>query len=205
MLAVENMSTKRLFDLTVSVLGLLILSPLLLIISLCILFDSGRPIIYRQERVGKDWKHFVLYKFRTMNFQMTEDDPACSPRNDRRISRVGRYLRKYKFDELPQLLNVLKGDMSFVGPRPELPKFVNYYSDDYKDILKIRPGITDLASIKFKDESLLLDKKPDEVEKFYISTVLPKKLEYNKEYLGEKGFFYDISLIFKTIYSMIFK
>jgi len=199
------MNAKRLFDLTFSVLGLLILSPFLLIISLFILFESGRPIIYRQKRLGKDWKEITLYKFRTMNSQKTEDSLSCSPKHDQRITRVGRYLRKYKLDELPQLFNVLTGDMSIVGPRPELPKFIEYYLDIYKEILKVKPGITDLASIKFRDESSFLDCEAVDIEKVYLNKILPKKLEYSKIYLKKQGFFYDIGLIFKTIYAVIFK
>ncbi len=199
------MIAKRLFDLTFSVLGLFILSPLLLMISLCILVESGRPIIFRQKRLGKDWKEITLYKFRTMNSESPEDGPSCSPRDDQRITRVGRYLRKYKLDELPQLFNVLRGDMSFVGPRPELPKFVEHYSDIYKEILTIKPGITDLASIKFRDESSLLNSGAVDVEKIYLTKILPQKLKYSKIYLKKQGFFYDIGLIFKTIYNVIFK
>jgi len=162
-------------------------------------------MIYRQKRLGKDWKEITLYKFRTMNSKSPEDSPSCSPRNDQRITRVGGYLRKYKLDELPQLFNVLTGDMSFVGPRPELPKFVQYYSDIYKEILKIKPGITDLASIKFRDESSFLDCEAVDVEKVYLNKILPQKLEYSKIYLKKQGFFYDIGLIFKTIYTVIFK
>lgn len=199
------MIAKRLFDLTFSALGLLILSPFLLIISLCILCESGRPMIYRQKRLGKDWKEITLYKFRTMNSESPEDGPSCSPRDDKRITQVGKYLRKYKLDELPQLFNVLTGDMSFVGPRPELPKFVEYYSDIYKEILKIRPGITDLASIKFRDESSLLNSEAVDVEKVYLTKILPQKLEYSRIYLKKHSFFYDIGLIFKTIYKVVFK
>lgn len=199
------MDSKRLFDLTFSVLGLVILSPLLLIISLCVLFRSGRPVIFQQKRWGRDWKEITLYKFRTMNFQRGEDGVGCSPKDDKRITRVGRYLRKYKLDELPQLFNVLKGDMSIVGPRPELPKFVEYYSDIYKEILKIKPGITDLASIKFRDESSLLDSDSVDVEKIYLTNILPQKLEYSKIYLIKQGFFYDIGLILRTIYAVFFK
>lgn len=199
------MDVKRLFDLTFSALGLLILSPFFLIISLCILFESGRPIIYRQKRLGKDWKHFTIYKFRTMDFQGTAGAPGCSARDDKRVTRAGKCLRKYKLDEIPQLLNVLKGDMSLVGPRPELPKFVEYHSDIFNEILKIKPGITDLASIRFRNESSLLDCEADDAEKVYLTRILPQKVIYNKEYLEKRGFFYDIGLIFRTIYSVIFK
>ena len=155
--------------------------------------------------MGKDWKEITLYKFRTMSFQKTGDDLGCSPKNDKRITKVGKYLRKYKFDEIPQLFNVLRGDMSLVGPRPELPKFVKYYPDIYEEILKIKPGITDLASIKFRNESSLLDSESVDVEKVYLTEILPRKLEYSRIYLKKQNFFYDIRLIFKTIYTVIFK
>lgn len=199
------MDAKRLFDVTFSILGLLILSPLLLIITLCILFDSGRPIIYLQRRMGKNWKEITLFKFRTMNSQRTEHALNCSTKDDKRVTKLGKYLRKYKLDELPQLLNVLRGDMSFVGPRPELPKFAEYYSDIYEEILKVKPGITDLASIEFRNESSLLDGETVDVEKVYLTKILPKKLEYSRIYLKKQGFFYDLELIFKTIYTVIFK
>jgi lipopolysaccharide/colanic/teichoic acid biosynthesis glycosyltransferase len=199
------MDAKRLFDVTFSTLGLLILSPLLLIITLCILFDSGRPIIYLQKRMGKDWKEITLFKFRTMNSQRTDHALNCSTKDDKRVTKLGKYLRKYKLDELPQLLNVLRGDMSFVGPRPELPKFAEYYSYIYEEILKVKPGITDLASIEFRDESSLLDSETVDVEKVYLTKILPKKLEYSRIYLKKQGFFYDLELIFKTIYTVIFK
>ena len=199
------MVAKRLFDLSFSALGLLILSPLLLIISLCIMFDSGRPIMYRQRRVGRQWREFMLYKFRTMNFQRPEGGPHCSPKDDKRITRVGRYLRKYKLDELPQLYNVLKGDMSFVGPRPELPKFVRHYSDIFNEILKIKPGITDLSSIKFRNEFSFLNNEENDVEELYLTNILPQKLVINREYLEKQGFFYDMGLIFRTIYIVMFK
>ncbi len=200
------MNVKRLFDLLFSTLGLLVLSPLFLIISLCVFFDAGRPIIFKQKRVGKDYSFFILYKFRSMDAHRLDDGPACSNRDDKRVTKTGKYLRKYKLDEIPQLFNVLKGDMSLVGPRPEVEKFVNYYSNIFKEILTIKPGLTDLASIKFRNESfLLLDNKSIDIEKHYLAQILPKKLEYNKEYLERHGFFYDIGLIFKTIYTVIFK
>lgn len=160
--------------------------------------------MFRQIRVGKDWQHFMLYKLRTMYFQGTEYGPACSLGDDKRITRVGRYLRKYKLDEIPQLFNVLKGDMSFVGPRPELPKFVEPYKDIYREILRIKPGITDLASITFRNESSFLNGETNDVEKLYISKILPQKLSYNKRYLARQCFTYDIGLILKTIYAVIF-
>lgn len=205
MIAFRDMDAKRLFDLTFSIVGLLVLSPLLLIISFYILVESGRPIIFRQKRVGKNWEPFILYKFRTMDLQGSGNGPSCSTGNDKRVNKVGRYLRKYKLDEIPQLFNILKGDMSFVGPRPELPKFVDYYASIYKEILKIKPGITDPASIRFRNESSFLKDGTDDIDGFYLTKILPQKLAYNRAYLEKRGFFYDIYLIIKTIYTVIFK
>ncbi len=198
------MDAKRLFDLTFSGLGIIFLSPLIFIISFIILCSSGLPIIYRQKRMGKNWIPFVLYKFRTMKFQQNGDELLCVGHKDKRITKVGKILRKYKLDEIPQLLNVFKGEMSLVGPRPELSIFIEHYPEQFKEILTIKPGITDLASIRFKNESSLLNKVEDNVDAFYISRILPEKLSYNREYIKKRGFFYDVGLIFKTIFTIIF-
>jgi len=199
------MNSKRLFDVILASVGLLVLSPILVIVSSGILLESGRPIIYRQKRVGKDWEQFTLYKFRSMVSQEAVKGPICNTKNDKRVTTLGKFLRKYKLDEIPQLFNVLKGDMSVVGPRPEVPEFVDYYPDSYREILKIKPGITDLASIEFRDESSLLDCEADEAENVYLTEILPKKLSYNRIYLNKMGFVYDIKLIIKTVYSIILK
>lgn len=199
------MNSKRLFDVILSSVGLLVLSPVLVIVSSGILLESGRPIIYRQKRVGKDWEQFTLFKFRSMVSQEAIKGPICNIKNDKRVTTLGKFLRKYKLDEIPQLFNVLKGDMSVVGPRPEVPEFVAYYPDSYREILKIKPGITDLASIEFRDESSLLDCEADEAENVYLTKILPQKLSYNRIYLNKMGFVYDIKLIIKTVYSIILK
>ena len=199
------MIVKRLFDIIVSALGLVILLPILLVVSICILFESGRPVIFKQERLGKDWKLFALYKFRTMNPQRASGQVGCTANNDNRVTRIGGYLRRYKLDEIPQLFNVLKGDMSFVGPRPELVKFAEHYPDIYEQVLRIRPGITDLASIKYRNEHTLLNEASSrELEQIYVNDILPKKLEYSLEYLKRRSFFYDLKLIFQTIFIVIF-
>ncbi|MFH1847762.1 MAG: sugar transferase [Candidatus Omnitrophota bacterium] len=199
------MAAKRLFDIVFSILGLLILSPVLLIIYVSIFFESGRPVFFKQERLGRDWRWFVLYKFRTMD-KLVSGQAGCTANNDKRVTNVGRLLRRYKLDEMPQLINVLKGDMSFVGPRPELLRFAKHYSDVYNQILQIKPGITDIAAIKYKNENVLLNGVySDDLEHVYLSEILPKKLEYSMEYLKKRNFFYDLKLIFQTIFIVVFK
>ncbi|HAT4141583.1 TPA: sugar transferase [Clostridium perfringens] len=194
---------KRMFDLFFSLIGIIITIPILILISIMVKLTSKGPIIFKQERVGKNKKIFYIYKFRTM----TDCDDRASDRqvtviNDQRITRIGRILRKYKIDELPQLYNVLKGDMSFVGPRPEVKKYVKFYEEEYDEILKIKPGITDLASIEYIDENTIISKYSDP-EKVYIEEVLPKKLMLNKRYIEEMSIKNDILLILKTIKKII--
>lgn len=194
---------KRTFDLFFSLIGIIITIPILILVSIMINLTSKGPIIFKQERVGKNKKIFYIYKFRTM----TDCDDRASDRqvtviNDQRITRIGRILRKYKIDELPQLYNVLKGDMSFVGPRPEVKKYVKFYEEEYDEILKIKPGITDLASIEYIDENTIISKYSDP-EKVYIEEVLPKKLMLNKRYIEEMSIKNDILLILKTIKKII--
>ncbi|TBX13036.1 sugar transferase [Clostridium perfringens] len=194
---------KRTFDLFFSLIGIIITIPILILVSIMIKLTSKGPIIFKQERVGKNKKFFYIYKFRTM----TDCDDKASDRqvtviNDQRITRIGRILRKYKIDELPQLYNVLKGDMSFVGPRPEVKKYVKFYEEEYDEILKIKPGITDLASIEYIDENTIISKYSDP-EKVYIEEVLPKKLMLNKRYIEEMSIKNDILLILKTIKKII--
>lgn len=191
------------FDLFFSLIGIIITIPILILISIMVKLTSKGPIIFKQERVGKNKKIFYIYKFRTM----TDCDDRASDRqvtviNDQRITRIGRILRKYKIDELPQLYNVLKGDMSFVGPRPEVKKYVKFYEEEYDEILKIKPGITDLASIEYIDENTIISKYSDP-EKVYIEEVLPKKLMLNKRYIEEMSIKNDILLILKTIKKII--
>lgn len=194
---------KRMFDLFFSLIGIIITIPILILVSIMVKLTSKGPIIFKQERVGKNKKIFYIYKFRTM----TDYDDKASDRqvtviNDQRITRIGRILRKYKIDELPQLYNVLKGDMSFVGPRPEVKKYVKFYEEEYDEILKIKPGITDLASIEYIDENTIISKYSDP-EKIYIEEVLPKKLMLNKRYIEEMSIKNDILIILKTIKKII--
>ncbi len=197
------LKAKRFFDITFSIIGIVCLLPLFAVIALMIKFTSKGPIIYRQMRLGKGKTPFNLYKFRTMSI-LDGEGPKFTTLEDPRVTRIGRYLRKFKLDELPQLINVFKGDMSFVGPRPELPEFTERFPDAFDKILKVRPGITDLASIEFRDESALI-KSGANVEEIYLEKILPQKIAYNMEYLEKCGFLYDLSLVFKTLYYIIFK
>lgn len=192
---------KRLFDIIFSFLGVIFLFPLFLIIVILIKISSKGPIIFKQERVGKNFKKFYLYKFRTMIIEAEKKGSSITTANDPRITKIGKFLRKFKLDEFPQLINVLKGDISFVGPRPELEKFVDIFKNDYRDILRIKPGITDYASICYKDENELIKDK-ENPEKYYINEILPKKIELYKKYLNEMNIVLDIKLIIKTLCKM---
>ena len=195
---------KRIFDFTASLLGLIVLSPLFLVIAILIKLDDGGSIFFRQTRVGQYGKPFKIYKFRTMVENAEKLGAQVTKGDDPRITKVGRFLRKYKLDELPQLINVLKGEMSLVGPRPEVPKFVKLFEEDYKEILQVKPGITDYASLEFKDENELL-KGAENSEEIYIREILPKKIEYDKRYLKEISFTTDLKLILKTIVGILRK
>ena len=188
---------KRLLDILISIIAITLLLPLLVFISFTILITSGLPVFYLQERVGKDWIRFKIIKFRTMINNAEKIRPSISILNDERITFIGKYLRKSKLDELPQLINVLIGDMSLVGPRPELLRFVNCYPKEYCEILKIKPGISDYASIIFVNESKLLIESNDP-ESFYIKEVLPLKLDLCIKYLHEMSLVIDIKILFNT-------
>tara|TARA_R110000764_G_scaffold235861_1_gene330607 strand:+ start:112 stop:609 length:498 start_codon:yes stop_codon:yes gene_type:complete len=164
--------------------------------------DSSEPIFYKQIRVGKNNKDFKLLKFRTMASGSDKKGLITVGNNDSRITKPGAFLRKYKLDELPQLINVLIGDMSLVGPRPEVRKYVSLYTEKQLNVLSVKPGITDIASIKFSNENELL-KGQDEPEKFYIETIMPEKLELNLEYINKMSFFYDLRLILMTIQKIL--
>lgn len=190
---------KRLLDIFFSFTGLLILSPLFAAVALLIKLDSKGPVFYRQERVGKDFKPFRIYKFRSMRPGSDNKGPLVTVGGDKRITKIGALLRKYKIDELPQLLNVLKGDMSFVGPRPEVNKYVQLFNSDYKKLLKIRPGITDPASIHYSDEERVLSASRN-WEEDYTKKVLPEKLKLSLHYMNNHNIITDIRLILKTIF-----
>lgn len=194
---------KRLFDILFSSMGLLVFLPLFISIGLFIKLDSAGPVFYKQKRIGRQFVPFLIYKFRTMVRDADKKGLQITSGEDIRITRIGKFLRKTKIDELPQLINVLKGEMSFVGPRPEVEKYVELYKDDYKCILRVRPGITDISSIKFRDEERVLGNQ-DDPEDYYKSVLLPEKMKLAKKYIKEASFFYDLSLILSTIFRVIF-
>lgn len=188
---------KRIFDTILSLFGLIILLPFMLIIAIFIKLDSKGPIFFRQVRVTKNGREFKIFKYRTMRVG-SDKYSQITVGKDNRITKIGAFLRKYKLDEIPQLINVLLGDMSLVGPRPEVPKYVALYTDEQKEILKVRAGITDYASIEFSDENDLLASEEDP-EKAYIEKVMPKKIELNKKYISEISILTDIKIILLTI------
>jgi lipopolysaccharide/colanic/teichoic acid biosynthesis glycosyltransferase len=191
------MKSKRIFDLCCVLPGLILLSPLFLLIALWIKFDSRGPIFFMQTRIGQFGKPFKIIKFRTM-FSKTAGKKLTVGR-DARITRCGHFLRRYKLDELPQLINILKGEMSLVGPRPEVPEYVEFYPDSIKEyVLSVPVGITDYASIEFHNESeLLATSFQPEVD--YIEKILPIKLAYHQQYVKEQSLYLDILLILKTL------
>lgn len=195
---------KRLFDILCASAGLLLLAPFFAVTAVLIKRDSSGPVFFRQTRMGQFGKPFRIYKFRTMCLDAEKKGAQVSTGDDPRITRTGRFLRKYKIDELPQLLNVVSGEMSLVGPRPEVPKYVAAYPVDYALVLSVRPGITDYAALAFKDENELL-KAADDPERKYIDEILPIKIGYYKQYLAERSFGTDLKLIFKTILGIVIR
>lgn len=195
---------KRLFDVILSVIGLAVISPILILISILIKLDSKGPILFIQGRVGKGNKDFNIYKFRTMRVESNKKGLLTLGNSDSRITKIGYFLRRYKIDEFPQLINIIKGDMSFVGPRPELRYYVNFYTKDDMRIFQVRPGITGLASLKYRNEVELL-KAAKNPEELFIKTIIPDKLKYNKEYIKRQSLFFDLKLIVLTIIKVITK
>jgi lipopolysaccharide/colanic/teichoic acid biosynthesis glycosyltransferase len=193
---------KRVFDIAVSAVGLVVFFPLIIMTALLLKLDSPGPVLFKQERMGKGFQPFWIYKFRTMRKSPVENGPKITIGNDPRITRVGWFLRKTKLDELPQLINILRGEMSIVGPRPEVPQYVQLYQKEYQEILTIRPGLTDLASIKYCDEAALLA-KAENPEEEYLTRVLPDKIRLARDYLQRASFFFDLRLILKTIIQLV--
>jgi lipopolysaccharide/colanic/teichoic acid biosynthesis glycosyltransferase len=191
----------RVLDIFFSVLLLLILMPVIMIIALIIKIDSRGPLIFVQKRVGKGNVDFDLYKFRTMYIQSNKGSLITIGKKDQRITRAGLFLRRYKLDEIPQLWNVLKGDMSLVGPRPEVRKYVDLYTEEQKKVLDVKPGITDYASIKYKNENELLEGK-DDPEDFYILHIMPDKIRLNMKYINKKTTGKYLKIIFVTFASV---
>lgn len=192
---------KRMFDLLVSFCGLLLLWPVLLVSAVLIKLTSPGPALYRQQRMGLNFQPFDILKFRTMVVDAHKLGGQITAGRDPRITSVGHFLRKTKIDELPQLINVFKGEMSFVGPRPEVPRYVEMFRDDYAELLKVRPGITDIASLKYRHESELLGES-DNPETTYVQVILPDKIALAKEYIRRSSILFDLQLIFKTVLRM---
>ena len=195
---------KRLFDVVASGCGLLVLSPLFLLLAVWIKLDSAGSVFYRQTRVGRYNRDFRLYKFRSMRVGADRQGLITVGGHDPRITRSGYFIRKYKLDELPQLVNVFIGDMSLVGPRPEVRKYVDMYTPEQLRVLDVRPGITDMASIRYRNENELLAQAVDP-DRYYIEVILPDKLRINLEYVARHSFWFDITLIFKTFKEIIAK
>lgn len=193
---------KRLFDLVASGLGLLFLSPILIIVAIWIKIDSEGPIFFRQLRVGRNNKDFRIYKFRSMRVGSDKGSQVTVGGHDPRITKSGYFIRKTKIDELPQLINVFIGDMSLVGPRPEVRHYVNYWTPEQMHVLDVRPGITDPASIRYRNENELLEKAEDP-EKYYIEVIMQDKIKLYLDYVEKHGFWYDIKLIFQTFKAII--
>ena len=193
---------KRIFDVIASGLGLIVLSPLFLILAIWIKLDSKGPILYRQVRVGYKNKDFRIFKFRSMRVGADKGSLVTIGGHDPRVTRSGYFIRKFKFDELPQLINVFLGDMSLVGPRPEVRHYVDYWTPEQMHVLDVRPGITDPASIKFRNENELMEKAEDP-EKYYIEVIMQEKIKLYLEYVEKHSFLYDIGLIFKTFWVIV--
>jgi len=188
---------KRCFDFSVAAAGLLILAPLLAAIALLVRLTSRGPVLFRQERIGRGFRPFCIYKFRSMVQDAPTKGSPVTFGADPRITRLGRFLRATKIDELPQLLNVLVGNMSLVGPRPEVRKYVEMFRTDYEEVLRVRPGISDPASIRFRHEAEILGRAADP-EKEYVEQILPEKIRLAKDYVRRSSFWYDVTLLVKT-------
>jgi lipopolysaccharide/colanic/teichoic acid biosynthesis glycosyltransferase len=188
---------KIFFDFITSFISLLFVSPILILVAIIIKISSSGPVFYKQVRVGRNNKDFKIFKFRTMHVNADKMGLITVGVRDPRVTSIGYYLRKSKLDELPQLINVLKGDMSFVGPRPEVRQYVNLYSESQKKVLNVKPGITDMASIEFRNENEILSEQEDP-NQYYIDNIMPKKLEINLKYIAQRDLLKDLGVIIKT-------
>ena len=193
---------KRALDLLISGLGLILLSPLLLFLALWIKLDSPGPILYRGKRVGQDGRPFLMYKFRTMVLGAKQQGPAVTYRDDPRITRAGRFLRRTKLDELPQFLNVLKGEMSLVGPRPEDPSYVALYTPEQRRVLSVKPGITGPTQLEYRDEASMLH--GESVDEEYVTRIMPQKLKLDLEYVSNRSLVMDLRVLWRTATTMLF-
>lgn len=193
---------KRIFDIIVSIVGLLLLSPLFAVVAVWIKLDSRGPVFYKQIRVGKNNVDFRMFKFRSMRIGSDNGSLITIGGKDSRITRSGYFIRKFKLDEFPQLINVLIGDMSLVGPRPEVRHYVNYWTPDQMHVLDVKPGITDPASIKFRDENVLLESVEDP-EKYYIEVIMQEKIDIYLDYIVHQSLWGDFILILKTVVAVV--
>ena len=200
--SVMNKVAKRLFDVFISLGGLIVLSPLIIVISVVIKLNDRGHVFYKAIRVGLNGKIFYMFKFRTMVLNADQIGPSSASVSDRRITRPGRFLRKFKMDEIPQLFNVIKGEMSIVGPRPEEKKFTDLFSDEEKIILTVKPGITDWASIWNSNEAELLEKS-DNPDNTYMELIRPEKIRLQLKYIRNRNFFIDLKIFFLTIQKML--
>jgi len=196
------MSTKRIFDLILSSISLLILFPLLAIAAILVKLGSKGPILYKQLRVGLNERPFYIYKLRTMEVGAEQKGLSITSAEDPRMTRVGKRLRKTKLDEMPQLFNVLKGEMSLVGPRPEVPQYVKLYTEEQKRVLTVKPGMTDPATVYFRNEEALLS-QVDDKESFYINEIMPIKLKLYLQYIENMSLLYDLKIIFLEVLALI--
>ena len=192
----------RFFDFVLSLVGLVILAPIFIVLAVWIKIDSMGPVFYKQIRVGQNGKDFGLFKFRSMVVDADKKGLITVGGRDPRITRSGYFIRKYKLDELPQLINVLVGDMSLVGPRPEVKKYVELYTDEQQKVLSVKPGITDYASIEYMDENEILGKSNDP-EKTYIEEIMPEKIKYNMKYIQNKNVSEYFKIIFLTLLKIV--
>ncbi len=198
-----NAAVKRVFDVITSGILLVVLLPLFLAIAALIKLDSPGPAFFRQKRLGRDARLFEIVKFRTMFFDPGEHGPSITVGGDPRVTRLGRILRRFDVDELPALLNVFKGEMSIVGPRPEVPKFLPYYTNDLKRVLSVKPGLTDLGTLAFRREAVFL--RDEDPEQKYAREILSRKLTLSLQYIGRQSFFYDLVIILKTLAAILFE
>lgn len=199
--ALDDMAIRA-FNIIASAAGLVVLSPMLVAIAILVRLDSAGSVLFRQTRVGRGFRPFVIYKFRTMVPDAEQVGRQITVGRDSRVTRVGHVLRKTKADELPQLVNVLKGDMSLVGPRPEVPRYVEMFRADYEAILSVRPGITDIASLHFKNEGDLLAESADP-DRTYVTEILPEKIRLAKHYIDRRTLLFDLTLILRTLTALL--
>jgi lipopolysaccharide/colanic/teichoic acid biosynthesis glycosyltransferase len=192
---------KRCADVTLALAGIVLLLPLFVLTALLIRLDSAGPVMFVHERIGRSFRPFRMYKFRTMRADAPLDGSLVTVRGDTRVTRIGRLLRRTKLDELPQLINVLRGEMSLVGPRPEVRRFVEQFRSDYEELLTVRPGITDPASLKYRDEEAILARAACP-EDYYVQQVLPDKIQLSKKYVQSASFIGDLFILLRTIFRL---